>query len=57
VRALCWLPAASLTPGPACLRPAPGAQLSWQLDSSVPGIGLLVRRYAPSDTYHIWKVI
>ncbi len=22
----------------------------------MPGIGLLVRRYAPSDTYHIWKV-
>ncbi len=39
---------------PACRRPR--AQLSWQLDSSVPGIGLLVRRYAPSDTYHIWKV-
>lgn len=31
-------------------------QLAWELGSSVPGIGLLLRRYAPHDTYSIWKV-
>eukprot|EP00775_Hariotina_reticulata_P002921 gene2921-3208_t len=30
-------------------------QLQWQLGSSVPGLGLLLRRYAPHDTYTIWK--
>ena len=31
-------------------------QLKWQLGSAVPGLGMLLRRYAPHDTYHIWKV-
>lgn len=30
-------------------------QLHWELSSSVPGVGLLLRRYAPHDTYTIWK--
>lgn len=29
-------------------------QLAWQLGS--PLFGLLLKHYAPSDTYHIWKV-
>ncbi|KAF8072507.1 ankrd13c [Scenedesmus sp. PABB004] len=31
-------------------------QLKWQLGSAVPGLGLLLRRYAPHDTYTVWKV-
>lgn len=31
-------------------------QLKWQLGSSVPGLGLLLRKYAPHDTYTIWNV-
>ena len=31
-------------------------RLSWRMGSSVPGLGLLLRRYAPADTYTIWKV-
>ena len=30
--------------------------LSWRLGSSVPGLGMLLRRYAPADTYTLWKV-
>jgi hypothetical protein len=30
--------------------------LSWRLGSAVPGLGLLLRRYAPADTYTLWKV-
>lgn len=30
--------------------------MCWQLGSSVPGLGLLLRRYAPHDTLTIWKV-
>ncbi|EFJ45875.1 hypothetical protein VOLCADRAFT_93717 [Volvox carteri f. nagariensis] len=30
-------------------------QLKWELGSSMPGVGALVRRYAPSDTYTLWK--
>ncbi|GAX85185.1 hypothetical protein CEUSTIGMA_g12603.t1 [Chlamydomonas eustigma] len=31
------------------------AKLHWELGSSVPGLGLLIRRLAPHDTYTIWK--
>jgi hypothetical protein len=31
-------------------------RLGWRLDSSVPGLGALLRRYAPADTYTLWKV-
>ncbi|GLI68183.1 hypothetical protein VaNZ11_012527 [Volvox africanus] len=30
-------------------------QLKWELGSSMPGVGALVRRYAPHDTYTLWK--
>lgn len=30
--------------------------LSWRVGSSVPGLGMLLRRYAPADTYTLWKV-
>lgn len=30
--------------------------LSWRLGSAVPGLGMLLRRYAPADTYTLWKV-
>ncbi|WIA08298.1 hypothetical protein OEZ85_007741 [Tetradesmus obliquus] len=30
-------------------------QLKWQIGSSLPGLGMLLRRYAPHDTYTIWK--
>lgn len=30
--------------------------LSWRLGSAVPGLGMLLRRYAPADTYTMWKV-
>eukprot|EP00798_Chlamydomonas_sp_ICE-L_P012745 gene12745-15994_t len=30
-------------------------QLNWELSSSLPGVGMLVRRYAPHDTYTIYK--
>lgn len=29
--------------------------MRWELNSSVPGVGLLLSRYAPHDTYTIWK--
>ncbi|KAF6263147.1 GPCR-chaperone-domain-containing protein [Scenedesmus sp. NREL 46B-D3] len=31
-------------------------QLKWQVGSSLPGLGMLLRRYAPHDTYTVWKV-
>jgi hypothetical protein len=31
-------------------------KLSWRLGSAVPGLGMLLRRYAPADTYTLWKV-
>jgi len=30
--------------------------LSWKLGSGIPGLGMLLRRYAPADTYTLWKV-
>ncbi|KAG2484521.1 hypothetical protein HYH03_016661 [Edaphochlamys debaryana] len=30
-------------------------QLKWELGSGMPGVGALVRRYAPHDTYTLWK--
>ncbi|GFR49346.1 hypothetical protein Agub_g11366, partial [Astrephomene gubernaculifera] len=30
-------------------------QLRWELGSAMPGVGALVRRYAPHDTYTLWK--
>ncbi|GIL52373.1 hypothetical protein Vafri_8261 [Volvox africanus] len=30
-------------------------KLKWELGSSMPGVGALVRRYAPHDTYTLWK--
>ncbi len=29
----------------------------WELQSSVPGMGLLLRKYAPHDVYTIWKQV
>jgi hypothetical protein len=34
----------------------PPTQLEWQLGSSLPGLSMLLRRYAPHDTYTVWKV-
>ena len=31
-------------------------KLSWRLGSALPGLGALLRRYAPADTYTVWKV-
>ncbi|PNH06555.1 Ankyrin repeat domain-containing protein 13C [Tetrabaena socialis] len=32
-------------------------QLKWELGSSMPGVGALVRRVAPNDTYTLWKKV
>ena len=29
----------------------------WELDSSVPGVGFLVKTLAPSDTYTVYKQV
>lgn len=31
--------------------------LSWQVASGVPGLGALLRKYAPHDTYTLWKKV
>ncbi|KAG1657169.1 hypothetical protein FOA52_012284 [Chlamydomonas sp. UWO 241] len=31
------------------------AKLSWEISSTVPGVGYLLRTYAPHDTFTIWK--
>eukprot|EP00200_Dunaliella_tertiolecta_P018201 CAMPEP_0202418324 /NCGR_PEP_ID=MMETSP1128-20130828/45966_1 /ASSEMBLY_ACC=CAM_ASM_000463 /TAXON_ID=3047 /ORGANISM="Dunaliella tertiolecta, Strain CCMP1320" /LENGTH=425 /DNA_ID=CAMNT_0049025947 /DNA_START=30 /DNA_END=1304 /DNA_ORIENTATION=+ len=37
------------------LMPDFSLQLKWTLDSSVPGVGLLLKKFAPNDVYKIWK--
>lgn len=30
-------------------------KMSWELGSNFPGLGMLIKRYAPHDTYTLWK--
>lgn len=32
-------------------------QLKWELASGMPGVSGLLRRYAPHDTYSLWKKV
>ncbi len=40
-----------------CGMPDFSLQLKWELASGMPGVSGLLRRYAPHDTYSLWKKV